>query len=64
MDAAQGNIREVCALRIRIKFRKYGVMKFIGGQVLILPIPKALARIRLCPLQRRLAWGLPVTGNT
>jgi radical SAM-linked protein len=30
MDAAQGNIREVCALRIRIKFRKYGVMKFIG----------------------------------
>ena len=30
MAAAQGNTREVYALKIRIKFRKYGVMKFIG----------------------------------
>lgn len=29
-DAVRGNIREVSALKIRIRFKKYGVMKFIG----------------------------------
>ena len=29
-DAERQNIREVSALKIRIRFRKYGVMKFVG----------------------------------
>ena len=63
----QENMNEVCAMKIRIKFRKYGALKFVGHLDMMryfskgtktMPastwsIPKALTLIWSCPLLHR-----------
>lgn len=44
MDAAQHNFKEVSVLNIRIKFQKYGVMRFIGHLDMMRYFQKAIRR--------------------
>ena len=69
-------LEEVSVLKIRIKFRKSGVMKFIGhldimrysrrqcgGLILTSVIQRDFPHIRSCRLQHRSALELQVTAN-
>lgn len=77
MAAAPHPSKEVFVLNIRIKFQKYGVMKFIGHLDMMRYFQKAIRRAgidiaysggysphQIMSFAAPLAWASPVTVNT